>query len=102
MLLCLEVMEHIEERRAADVIRNMHSHSLPGSILIFSAAPPGQEGNGHINCKGGKWWRDQLYNHGRFEFDERHTRNLQLILSVVGGPMANWIPSNLQVLHRLA
>jgi SAM-dependent methyltransferase len=51
---CLEVAEHLPERHSKYLVGRLTSAA--GHVL-FSAAPPGQEGGGHINCKPLSYWR---------------------------------------------
>lgn len=46
--LCLEVLEHIEDKYWKQVLLNM---TRSCDKIIFSAAVPGQGGVGHINCR---------------------------------------------------
>jgi hypothetical protein len=54
LALCLEVAEHIEEEYVNVVINNIARHS----VVVFSAAPPGQLGVGHVNLQYPAYWRD--------------------------------------------
>jgi 2-polyprenyl-3-methyl-5-hydroxy-6-metoxy-1,4-benzoquinol methylase len=51
--LCLEVAEHIDEKFENQFIDTLAEHCR---TLIFSAAPPGQTGDGHINLKAKVYW----------------------------------------------
>lgn len=53
LAICLEVMEHIEEEEARIGLENLCRTS---DRIIFSAAIPGQGGNGHINCQPKEYW----------------------------------------------
>lgn len=53
LALCLEVAEHIEPEYAHQLIQNLGL--LSGRILI-SAAPPGQGGHYHVNCRPPEYW----------------------------------------------
>lgn len=46
--LCLEVLEHIEDKHWKPVLENMTKLC---DKIIFSAALPGQGGTGHVNCR---------------------------------------------------
>ncbi len=51
--ICIEVAEHIDpfsSRRLVDILCRSSDY------IVFSAAPPGQEGTGHINCKDKEYW----------------------------------------------
>jgi len=47
-VLCLEVAEHIPPEREQRFLANLARYS--GAGLILSWAPPGIEGEGHVNC----------------------------------------------------
>ncbi len=53
MAICLEVAEHISERRAADLVKYLCSIS---DYVLFSAAIPKQGGTGHVNEQWQSWW----------------------------------------------
>jgi hypothetical protein len=46
--ICLEVLEHISEDNWRPVLQNI---SKLCDVIFFSAASPGQDGLGHINCR---------------------------------------------------
>lgn len=58
----LEVAEHLPEEAAATFVGNLVRHA---DIIIFSAAIPGQLGNGHINCQYPSYWAE-LFSHHMF------------------------------------
>jgi putative flippase GtrA len=51
---CLEVAEHLPESRAASLVADLVSHA---PAVLFSAAPPGQGGEHHINEQPAEYWR---------------------------------------------
>lgn len=57
----LEVAEHIPEQDANTFVKNLVAH---GDIILFSAAPPGQGGEFHVNEQEYGYWRDQFAQHG--------------------------------------
>lgn len=57
--ICLEVLEHIHEDHAEEVIDKIST--MFTDTLIFTAAQPGQGGVGHINCQPKEYW-DKLFN----------------------------------------
>jgi hypothetical protein len=54
LVQCLEVAEHIDESCADTLIENLCRHS---NMVLFSAAPPGQGGEFHVNEKSYDYWR---------------------------------------------
>ena len=63
---CLEVAEHIPRASANTLLSTLTRH---GDVLLFSAAPPGQGGEHHVNEQPYAWWRDGLAAHGFELFD---------------------------------
>ncbi len=53
LVLCLEVGEHLPPESAATLVATCIRHS---DNVVFSAAVPGQEGDGHINCQPHEYW----------------------------------------------
>ncbi len=96
MILCLEVAEHIPEASARMLCDNISAHRHPNTRLIFSAALPGQIGAGHVNCQPPPYWREMLYESGRFSYMEENTAKLALLLTHTAGPLSHWLPANIQ------
>lgn len=76
----LEVGEHLPRRAARDFVGSLTHH---GSVVLFSAAPPGQGGEFHINERPYRYWREL--------FDERGYLLLDAIRpSVKGHPEVSY------------
>lgn len=58
LAICLEVAEHLSEASAIQLIESLTRHA---STIVFSAAIPGQVGQGHINCQWPTYWQ-KLFN----------------------------------------
>ena len=56
----LEVAEHLPESRAASFVSDLVAHA---SIVLFSAAPPGQGGEHHLNEQPAQYWRALFQSH---------------------------------------
>ena len=54
LVQCLEVAEHLPAAHAGTLIDNLTRH---GTTILFSAAPPGQGGENHINERPYEYWR---------------------------------------------
>jgi SAM-dependent methyltransferase len=63
---CLEVAEHVPPPTGPMVIENIVRH---GKKVLFSAAPPGQGGEDHINERSYDHWRDEFLKHDFHLFD---------------------------------
>jgi SAM-dependent methyltransferase len=62
----LEVAEHLPPDRAETFVDSLVRH---GSCVLFSAAPPGQGGENHVNEKPWEYWRDLFARRGYAAFD---------------------------------
>lgn len=60
-VLSFETAEHIEPSGTDQFIQNLVNAT--GKRLLFTAAPPGQEGTGHINCRPKQFWVDEFSKH---------------------------------------
>lgn len=65
MAMSLEVAEHIDEKYADVFIDNLCNVS---DVVLFSAAHPGQGGDGHINEQPMKYWSSKFEKRGYKEF----------------------------------
>lgn len=57
LILCLETGEHLPESAADTLVDSICRH---GGAVVFSAAVPGQEGKGHINCQPHEYWHKKF------------------------------------------
>jgi len=58
----LEVAEHIQASAADTFVKNLVRHA--SGLILFSAAPPGQGGEFHLNEQPYEYWREKLAAHG--------------------------------------
>lgn len=63
----LEVAEHLPHAAAEGFVDNLVRHSK--GLILFSAAPPGQGGEFHINEQPYDYWRALFERHGYFAHD---------------------------------
>ena len=63
LVLSLEVGEHLPEEAAGVLVLSITRHT---NTALFSAAVPGQEGKGHINCQPHEYWHE-LFDFYKFE-----------------------------------
>lgn len=66
LALCLEVAEHLPADAAADLVATLTAHA---PVVLFSAAIPGQGGEGHVNEAWPDVWRDRFSQRGFACFD---------------------------------
>ena len=57
VVLCLEVGEHLPQEAADVLVSSCARHS---DDVVFSAAVPGQEGKGHVNCQPHSYWAEKF------------------------------------------
>lgn len=62
LILCLEVAEHLPAKSSNVLVSSLTTHS---DTVVFSAACPNQEGQGHINCQWPIYWQE-LFNRNGF------------------------------------
>ena len=92
--ICLEVLEHIDAENAVKVAKTIAKNS---NILVFSAAHPGQGGDGHINCRPKDYWQGVFHAYG-MRYDA--TASERIIAHMQSGYHMGWLPLNLMVLVK--
>lgn len=96
LVTCFDVGEHVGNASAvADTCA-----AATGHVLLFGAAPPGQDGHGHIDCRPYEDWHDLFEARGlmldRGETDWVRKR----IRETEGTNMVWWVEKNLHVYKR--
>jgi len=90
--ICLEVVEHIHEDHADNIIDKISG--MFTDTLIFTAAVPGQGGVGHINCQYPIYWEQKFNRNDLY-------RNILLEKVVkdwcVQGRYMGWFYNNLMI-----
>ncbi|MDP3822967.1 MAG: methyltransferase domain-containing protein [Burkholderiales bacterium] len=66
LVQCLEVAEHLEPSTGEALLDNLVAHA---PLVLFSAAPPGQGGENHINERPYDYWRDRFQARGYALYD---------------------------------
>lgn len=90
---CWEVAEHLPQDAAASFVLQLAKHV--GGYLVFTAAPPGQGGEGHVNEQPPEYWRAALEAAG-LHYMATATTKLAQRWTPVCGPCW-WYPRNVQV-----
>lgn len=62
LVICVEVAEHLDARDGGTLLDTVARHAA--KRIVFSAAEPGQPGNGHINCQPLAYWLEQWAERG--------------------------------------
>lgn len=91
LVVCVEVAEHLEEQHEEVLLDSVMRHAV--QRIIFSAAEPGQPGNGHINCRPIGHWLARFADRGWIP-------NLVDSLGVRCLATMSWFRRNLVVLER--
>jgi SAM-dependent methyltransferase len=86
---CVEVAEHIAPDRSLSLVETLTR--VARSWIYFSAAPEGQAGRGHINCRPHKDWVSWFEVRG-WQLDEVNTERLREHLEAL--ELAPWLRGN--------
>lgn len=98
LVLCIEVAEHIPADNSGVFMNSVVSHVEREGRLVFSAAPPNQLGEGHVNTKPAEYWRSMIHERG-LSYQDEMTAKLRLAWQWVPAPMM-WLVGNVQVFER--
>lgn len=93
VVLCLEVMEHIPRDQHAVAFDNLCTLVAEGGILVWSAATPGQGGQGHVAERSQMEWTDELGERGLM-LDMEESARLRRAATLP------WFRSNVMVWRR--
>lgn len=94
--LCTEVAEHIPTQFSSILVENICSNTQ--KRVIFTAAPPGQKGTGHINCQHPQFWEDLFY---KFDFVINHNLRKTILKKMEEeGINGKWLSKNLMMFDR--
>lgn len=92
--MCIEVAEHVETKDSEQLVKNVTSAS---DLIIWSSAPPGQTGCGHINEQPEEFWIRLFENEG---FQQDMSESLSLI-NLWRGDAPDYVINNLIVFRRI-
>jgi hypothetical protein len=95
IVLSLEVGEHIPENEAHRYTHFIMERSP--DLIYFSAARPGQGGNGHINLQNKAYWIEKFFNKG-YWLDIDATEEWITWLQM--GPHMGWLRQNGVIFRR--
>jgi len=93
---CFEVAEHLPAQLGNRLVELVASKA---PVVIFSAAPPGQTGTGHINEQPKSYWIERFYHCGMREREDL-SRHLSKLFEADGA--ASWFVANVIVFERLS
>ena len=92
---CFEVAEHLDPALGARLVEFL-AGTAP--IVVFTAAPPGQGGAGHINEQPREYWV-ALFDAQSMPYDDERSRHLASSFRA-HGVAASWLTDNLMVFVR--
>lgn len=90
---CMEVAEHLTPKRSEELVAKLTS--LATAWVYFTAAPPGQGGHGHINCRPMAEWL-AWFEARDWKVDEERTAALQRRIATL--ELATWLSGNSVIL----
>jgi cyclopropane fatty-acyl-phospholipid synthase-like methyltransferase len=93
-VLSFETAEHVEPTGSEMFVANIAGAAKKNRLILFTAAPPGQEGCGHINCQPEEYWIDLFIYFGAVPSIE-HTSFISAAWKEIGCP--DYIGNNLIV-----
>lgn len=98
LVISFETAEHIEPSGTDMFVDNLYNATRPnGGKLLFTGAPPEQDGCGHINCYPKQFWIDKFVSKN-LSFSESETKFISEKWRELGAP--NYICDNLLVFHK--
>jgi SAM-dependent methyltransferase len=92
---CVEVAEHVRPERSEELVETLAR--LSRHWIFFTAAPPGQGGHGHINCRPHEEWLEWFRAHGVSRDQELTAQVRSDLDSLI---VATWLRRNCFVLTR--
>ena len=95
IISCMEVPEHVLNWENLLDVLDTNSND-DGCTLVWSAAPPGQRGKGHVNLQPYRWWREVLGSRGwTLDLPATHT-----FVDLVGGKVPPHYEANTRIYHK--
>jgi 2-polyprenyl-3-methyl-5-hydroxy-6-metoxy-1,4-benzoquinol methylase len=98
LVTCWEVGEHLPKESANTLCDTIARHVQPGGYLVFTAAPPGQGGDYHVNEQPQSYWTKKLTAHG-LRYDKDLTGRVSSAWQWATGPCF-WLPQNVMVFKK--
>jgi cyclopropane fatty-acyl-phospholipid synthase-like methyltransferase len=96
-VISIETIEHIEPSGTDVFLQNIVNAVNENGKILFTAAPPEQDGCGHINCYPKEYWLEKFKNLGFFE-NEKMCNEVKEKWVKFNNP--NYIINNLIILER--
>lgn len=93
-VISFETAEHIRREGTEQFVKNLINAT--SWRLLFTAAPPGQEGTGHINCRPKEFWIEQFSK--ELKYNPELSDEIAAMWGLQGAPW--YIVKNLIVFER--
>lgn len=94
LVVCFEVAEHINKRHSRQLVTNCTAN---GDTVLFTAAPVGQGGVGHINEQPYQFWID-LFGEQGFRLEDEQSQAMRAQMKSEN--VVFWIANNLMLFRR--
>lgn len=98
LVTCWEVGEHLPKGSADTLCDTIARHVASGGYLVFTAAPPGQGGDYHVNEQPQSYWSEKLKARG-LGYDKDLTDRVSTAWQWATGPCF-WLPQNVMVFEK--
>jgi SAM-dependent methyltransferase len=93
LVISWETGEHLPESAADHLVDMICQHAA--GLIVFTAAVPGQGGDGHINCQPHEWWAQKFHERG-FKSQPDEAEVLRSMWKVSEG-LCVWYSQNVQI-----
>jgi len=100
LVMCFEVAEHLPKNDALNALLPTLVKST-SNLIAFSAAPPGQEGTGHINLHDQFYWIEQFEKHPYIKLNNERTAAARRAFENIVPEGLAFLPRNLLIFSRL-
>ena len=94
----MEVAEHIDFSKNDEIASSMIRNMRKDAVLIWTAAVPGQGGDGHINCQTRDYWLEKLKSVGLINDIEVQNELLEFVKT--NGGYMGWFVNNLIFMRK--
>lgn len=98
LVICLEVAEHLPKPAAGVLVMTICKHA--SQHILFSSAPPGQRGTGHINLQPQEFWR-KMFDGYKCAFNAGRTGQARQAFENITNDTFEFLPRNIQVFSRV-
>jgi SAM-dependent methyltransferase len=96
LVLCIEVAEHLHQAYSRRLVETVAELCEPKGSVIFSAAPPGQDGVHHVNLQPREFWIELFRERG---FDDSRL-SLDAVREQLTLKRMPWVTRNLMIFRR--